>query len=94
MDNPFNNQGDCLCNIIQSIFSSFVGSHIHSNTEYYSPCQNADCSGMQQSSNRVIYNTQNQVMQNLNNAAGRVELSIRNLQVQSGRCQEGQAYTN
>ena len=94
MDNPFNNQGDCLSNIVQSIFGLFVGSHVHSNTEYYSPCQNADIVCVQQSSNRVIYNTQNQVVQNLNNAAGRVELSISNLQVQSGRCQEGQAYTN
>ena len=79
VDNPFYNEGDSFSNVCQSSFGSFVSSHVHSQTKDYSPCQNTDVVSMQERRNRIVNNAENQVMQNLNDAAGRCNLSVSNL---------------
>ena len=95
VDDPGHHFGDGLGNIIEPALGGAGCDILHRNTDDDRPCQNADVVRGQQGIHRIIDDTQDQVMEYLNDAARRSKLRVsRHLQMQCGREQERHADTD
>lgn len=89
-DDPLHHGGDAFGDVIQKGLCSGRSGAAEGDAHDDGPAENADVVGIEERGNRIVHDAQNEIVQDLHDAARRFDFRIGHLQMQRGREEKGQ----